>query len=328
MARRFSPSSPEAAAAASGATGVAHVSLVRTPSARSRGESAIKVALLAAALVSVVTTVLIVLSLVIETVAFFGEVPFHEYLFGTKWSPLLRGDQQSFGVVPLVTGTLYLTAIGLLVAIPLGLLCAIYLSEYATPRVRRIVKPVLEVLAGVPTIVFGYFALTFFTPEILRGLLHIEVNTFNALSAGIILGLLVLPTIASVAEDAMSAVPQSLREGAFGLGANKFQVSLRVVFPAALSGIVAALVLGASRAVGETVIILIAGGQRAQLGVDPTESYQSMAAFIAATSRGDIPTGSIEFETIFVVGFTLFLMTLLLNAVSIRFVRKYRQVYE
>jgi phosphate transport system permease protein len=180
----------------------------------------------------------------------------------------------------------------------------------------------------VPTIVFGFFALTFFTPEILKGLLHIEVGTFNALAAGIILGLLVLPTIASVAEDAMTAVPQSLREGAAGLGATKLQVSLRVVFPAALSGIVAALILGASRAVGETVIILVAGGQQANLGLDPTESYQSMAAFIAATSRGDIPTGSIEYETIFVVGFTLFVTTLILNAISIRLVRKYRQVYE
>jgi phosphate transport system permease protein len=302
--------------------------LTYTKSARSRGEQAVKLALLAAALLSVLTTGLIVLSLLTETIAFFGDVPIRDYLFGTKWTPLFHGDQQSFGVIPLITGTLYLTAIGLLVAVPLGLLCAIYLAEYASPRVRKVVKPVLELLAGVPTIVFGYFALTFFTPEILRGLLHIEVNTFNALSAGIILGLLVLPTIASVAEDAMSAVPASLREGAFGLGANKLQVALRVVFPAALSGIVAALVLGASRAVGETVIILIAGGQRAQLGVDPTESYQSMAAFIAATSRGDIPTGSIEFETIFVVGFTLFLMTLALNAVSIRFVRRYRQVYE
>jgi len=302
--------------------------LTYTKSVRSRGEQAIKVALLAAALVSVATTVLIVLSLLRETIAFFGDVPVGDYLFGTKWTPLLHEDQQSFGVVPLITGTLYLTAIGLLVAIPLGLLCAIYLAEYASPRVRKVVKPVLELLAGVPTIVFGYFALTFFTPNVLRDALHIEVNTFNALSAGIILGLLVLPTIASVAEDAMSAVPASLREGAFGLGANKLQVSTRVVFPAALSGIVAALVLGASRAVGETVIILIAGGQRAQLGIDPTQSYQSMAAFIAATSRGDIPTGSIEFETIFVVGFTLFVMTLALNAISIRFVRKYRQVYE
>jgi phosphate transport system permease protein len=303
-------------------------SLVRTPSARSRGEGAIRVALLLAAGVSVLTTALIVLSLVRETIGFFGDVPIGDYLFGTKWSPLFAGDQQSFGVIPLVWGTLYLSFIALVVAIPLGLLCAIYLAEYASPRVRRVVKPVLELLAGVPTIVFGFFALTFFTPEVLRGFFNIEVGTFNALSAGTILGLLVLPTIASVAEDAMSAVPQSLREGAAGLGASKLQVSLRVVFPAALSGIVAALILGASRAVGETVIILVAGGQQANLGFNLAESYQSMAAFIAATSRGDIPTGSIEYETIFVVGFTLFVMTLALNALSIRLVRKYRQVYE
>ncbi len=326
MAGRFTSTNPDAAAAAPGAMGV-RTSLVRTPTVRSRGESAIRAALFLAAILSVVTTVLIILSLVRETISFFGDVPIADYLFGTKWTPLLRGDQQSFGVLPIVYGTLFLTGIGLLVAIPLGLLCAIYLAEYASPRVRRIIKPIIETLAGVPTIVFGFFALTFFTPEVVRGL-GIEVNQFNALSAGIILGLLVLPTIASVAEDAMSAVPQSLREGAFGLGASKLQVSLRIVFPAALSGIVAALILGASRAVGETVIILIAGGQTANLGIDPRESFQSMAAFIAATARGDIPTGSIEYETIFVVGFTLFLITLLLNALSIRLVRRYRQVYE
>ena len=303
-------------------------SLTRTRTTRSTGEQAIKLGLFAAAAVSIVTTILIVFSLLRETIAFFGDVGFTDFLFGTKWTPLLAGDQQSFGVIPLITGTLYLTAIGLLVAIPLGLLAAIYLAEYAPTRVRKVVKPVLELLAGVPTIVFGYFALTFFTPVVLRDLLGVGVNQFNALAAGIILGLLVLPTIASVAEDAMSSVPASLREGAFGLGASKLQVSLRIVFPAALSGIVAALILGASRAVGETVIILIAGGQVARLGVDPTEGYQSMAAFIAATSRGDIPTGSLKYETIFVVGMTLFVMTLALNALSIRLVRRYRQVYE
>jgi phosphate transport system permease protein len=185
----------------------------------------------------------------------------------------------------------------------------------------------LELLAGVPTIVFGYFALTFFTPSILQAL-GIEVGVFNALSAGLIMGLLVLPTIASIAEDAMSAVPQSLREGAFGLGANRMQVSLKIVFPAALSGIVAALVLGASRAIGETVLVLVAGGQSPNLGIDPRESYQTMAAFIASIARGDIPTGSIEYKTIFAVGFTLFILTFVLNLFSIRLVRKYRQVYE
>ena len=303
-------------------------SLARTRTPRSVGEQAIRAVLLAAAAVSIVTTVLIVLSLVRETITFFGEVGLGEFLFGTKWTPTLAGDQQSFGVIPLVTGTLYLTAIALAVAIPLGLLAAIYLSEYAPPRVGKVVKPILETLAGVPTIVFGYFALTFFTPELLRGVLDLPVNQFNALAAGIILGLLVLPTIASVAEDAMTAVPASLREGAFGLGASKLQVSLRIVFPAALSGIVAALILGASRAVGETVIILIAGGQVARLGLDPVQGYQSMAAYIAAQSRGDIPTGSIEYGTIFAVGLTLFAMTLVLNALSIRLVRRFRQVYE
>jgi phosphate transport system permease protein len=315
-------------AAASGAVGV-RVDLTRTPTARSRFEGAIRVGLIAAAALSVVTTIAIVGSLLFETIEFFGEVPVGDYLFGTKWSPTFAGDQQSFGVLPLIWGTVYLSLIALAVAIPLGLLSAIYLSEYAPNRVRKVVKPVLEVLAGVPTIVFGYFALTFFTPEVLRDTLGISsVGVFNGLSAGIVMGLLVLPTIASVAEDAMSAVPYSLREGAFGLGASKLQVSLRIVFPAALSGIVAALVLGASRAIGETVLVLVAGGQTPNLGVNPVESYQTMAAFIAATARGDIPTGSIEYLTIFTVGFTLFVLTLVLNMVSIRLVRKYRQVYE
>jgi phosphate transport system permease protein len=304
------------------------VSLARTPTARTRFEGGIRAGLTAAAALSVLTTVAIVGSLLVETVQFLGEVPIGDYLFGTKWSPTFAGDQQSFGVLPLVWGTVYLSLIALAVAVPLGLLSAVYLSEYAPDRVRKVVKPVLEVLAGVPTIVFGYFALTFFTPEVLRDLLHIQVGVFNGLGAGLIMGLLVLPTIASVAEDAMSAVPQSLREGAFGLGASKLQVSLRIVFPAALSGVVAALILGASRAIGETVLVLVAGGQTANLGVDPRESYQTMAAFIAATARGDIPTGSIEYLTIFTVGFTLFVMTLVLNLISIRLVRRYRQVYE
>ena len=302
--------------------------LLRQRTPRSLGESAIRAALLLAALISVLTTTGIVVALLRETVEFFGDVGVGEYLFGTEWEPLAGGDQQSFGVLPLVYDTLYLTGIGLLVAVPLGLASAIYLAEYASARARRWIKPVVEVLAGIPTIVFGYFALTFVTPEVLEGLLGIEVGTFNALSAGLVLGLLVLPTVATVADDAMTAVPASLREGAFGLGASRMQVSLRVVFPAALSGIVAAIVLGASRAIGETVIILVASGQKAAITLDPTESMQNMAAFIAATSQADIPTTGPEFGTIFAVGTTLFVMTLLLNMVSIRFVRKYRQVYE
>ena len=290
------------------------------------GEDLIKVLLLLAALVSVLTTTGIVVSLLGETIAFFGEINFFDYIFGTKWSPLF--EPGSFGVVPLITGTFLITGIALLVAIPLGLGSAIYLSEYAQPRTRRAVKPVLELLAGVPTIVFGYFALTFFTPEILRGVFDMDVSIFNALSAGIVMGFMIIPTIASVSEDAMSAVPQSLREGAFGLGAAKLQVSLRVVFPAALSGIVAAVVLGTSRAIGETMIVLVAAGQVPNLTADPRNPIETMTTFIGATAKGDLPTGSIEYKTIFAVGTTLFVITLLMNIISIRFVRKFRQVYE
>ncbi len=302
--------------------------LNRRRTKRSVGETAIKVSLAAAAAVSVVTTTGIVIALLRDTIKFFGEVGIGEYLFGTEWTPLAGGGQQSFGVVPLIYDTLYLTAVGLLLAVPLGLGSAIYLSEYASPRARRLLKPAVEVLAGIPTIVFGFFALTFVGPELLKGVLKVDVGTFSALSAGLVLGILVLPTIATVADDALSAVPVSLREGAFGLGASRMQVSLRVVFPAALSGIVAALVLGASRAIGETVIILVAGGAVANLTGDPREPMQSMAAFIAQTAQADISTQGTEYLTIFAVGTTLFVITLLLNLISIRFVRKYRQVYE
>jgi phosphate transport system permease protein len=290
------------------------------------GETVIKGLLFAAAALSVLTTLGIVASLVGETVIFFGEVGVLEYLFGTEWSPLFADPE--FGVLPLVFGTLIVTAIALLVAIPLGLGSAIYLSEYARASVRKVLKPVLEVLAGIPTIVFGYFALTFFTPVLLQDLLGLGVEGFNALGAGIIMGFLVLPTVASVAEDSMSAVPQSLREGAYGLGGSRLQVSLRVVLPAALSGVVAAIVLGASRAIGETVIVLVAGGLVPSLSLDPGVSHETMTAFIAATAGGEVPAGSIGYLTIFAVGTTLFVFTLILNVISIRFVRRYRQVYE
>jgi phosphate transport system permease protein len=286
----------------------------------------IKGLLVSAALISLLTTAGIIFSLAEETISFFGEVGIGEFLFGTKWTPLF--EPASFGVLPLVGGTFATTAIALVVAVPLGLGAAIYLSEYARPRVRKTVKPVLELLAGVPTIVFGYFALTFFTPEILRGFFSMDVAIFNALAAGIIIGFLIVPIIASIAEDAMRAVPQSLREGAFGLGASKLQVTLRVVFPAALSGIVAAVVLAMSRAVGETMVVVIAGGQQPQWGADVTKSMETLTAFVAATAKGDVPTGSIEFKTLFAVGMTLFVITYVMNLISIRFVRKYRQVYE
>ena len=306
-------------------------SITRTRSPRATGERAIRALLGAAAAVSVVTTGLIVFALLEQTIDFFGEVGLAEFLLGTKWTPLLGGEQQSFGVVPLVFATLYITGIALAVAVPLGLLSAIYLAEYATPRVRRVVKPVLEVLAGIPTIVLGFFALSFFTPQVLKPLVE-GTGTNNQLAAGILVGVLVIPTIASVAEDAMAAVPAALREGAFGMGANRMQVALRVVFPAALSGVVAGLVLGASRAVGETVVILLAAGNGQLLpdGIvgDVREPAGSMAAFVAGTAGGDIATRSLDYKTIFVIGFTLFLITFLMNLLSIRLVGRFRQVYE
>jgi phosphate transport system permease protein len=290
------------------------------------GEKLIKGLLVLAAFISVLTTTGIVVSLLEETINFFREVPIGDYLFGTEWTPLF--NPPSYGVLPLVLATFIVSLIGMVVAIPLGLGAAIYLSEYARPSVRKTVRPILELLAGVPTIVFGYFALTYFTPEILRGLFGNDVQIFNGLSAGIIVGFLIIPTIASISEDAMTAVPASLREGAFGLGGSKLQVTLRVVFPAALSGIVASIVLGLSRAVGETMVVLIAAGQQPQWGVNVFNPMETMTTFIGATGKGDISTGSLEYKTIFAVGMTLFVITLIMNLFSIRFVRKYRQVYE
>ena len=302
--------------------------LYRTRTRRSAGEQAIKGLLAAAALLSVLTTTGIVITLATEAVNFFQAVGLADFFFNTDWAPLAGGDSQAFGVVPLIWSTLYLTGIGLIVAVPLGLGVGIYLAEYASPRVRRLLKPIVEILAGIPTIVFGYFALTFFTPTVLQDIFSVDVSVFNGLSAGIILGILVVPTIASVSEDSLSAVPQSLREGAFGLGAAKRQVVTRVVFPAALSGVVAGLVLGASRAVGETVVILVAAGNNPNLTFDLTTAHQTMAAFIANTARSDVSQGGVAYLTIFAVGATLFVKTLLLNLVAIRVVRKYRQVYE
>jgi phosphate transport system permease protein len=299
----------------------------RLRAARRRwGEDVIKALLVLAAFISILTTTGIVLSLVGETITFFGAVGVGDYLFGTEWAPLF--EPASFGVLPLVLGTMLISAVAMVVAVPLGLAAAIYLSEYANPRVRKIIKPILELLAGVPTIVFGYFALTFFTPEILRGLFGSDVAIFNGLSAGIIIGFLIVPTVASISEDSMSAVPQSLREGAFGLGAAKIQTTMRVIFPAALSGIVASVVLAFSRAVGETMVVVIAAGLQPQWGGNLFKAMETMTAFIAATAKGDIATGSVAYKTIFAVGTTLFVITFVMNLISIRFVRRYRQVYE
>jgi phosphate transport system permease protein len=288
------------------------------------GEQLIQAILFGAAAISVLTTFGIVVSLLLPALDFFREVSIVDFLTGTTWTPLfLEGE---FGVLPLVSGTIMTSLLAALVAFPLGLGVAIYLSEYANPRVAGFLKPTLEILAAIPTVVLGYFALTFVTP-LLRDI-GLGVQIFNALSASLVLGVLLIPTIASLSEDAMAAVPNDLRDGGYALGADKLQVSTRIVVPAAISGIIAAYVLGFSRAVGETMIVLIAAGGFPQITADPREPIQTMAAFIGATGFGDIPTGSIEYKTIFAVGITLFVMTLAMNLVSIRLVRKYREEYE
>jgi len=302
----------------------------RTPNlgtARRRwGEEAIRMGLFVAAMISVLTTLGIVASLLTETIKFFQDAGVVAFITDGDWKPLFADPQ--FGIWPLINGTLLVTAIAIVVAIPVGLGSAIYLSEYAKPRTRRMIKPVLEVLVGVPTVVLGFFALTFVTPTIVHDFLGLDVQVFNALSAGLVMGIMIVPTIASVSEDAMSAVPVALREGAFGLGSSKLQTSTRVVAPAALSGIVAAIVLGVSRGIGETMIALIAAGQIPNTGLDPTQPFETITTFIGATAKGDNPAGTTGYYSIFACGMTLFVLTLIMNAISIRFVRKYRQAYE
>ena len=288
------------------------------------GEDVVKGVLALCALVSVATTVGIVVALFQPAIDFFREVDFLDYITGTRWAPLFANAD--FGVLPLVAGTLSVTIWACAVCMPFGLGAAIYLSEYAQPRTRAILKPALELLAGIPTVVFGYFALLFVTP-LLRDL-GLDVAVFNALSAGLVMGVMLIPTVASLSEDAMSAVPRDLRNGAYALGSTRLQVSTRIVVPAAISGIVASYVLAISRAVGETMIVLIAAGQQPTLTFDPVKAVETMTAFIAATGTGDVPTGSLEYKTIFAVGLTLFVATLVMNFFSIRLVRKYREVYE
>ncbi len=278
-----------------------------------------------AAFVSVFTTIGILVSLAVPAIEFFREVSVLAFLTGTDWSPNLA--PKSFGVLPLIGGTLMVTAIGLLVAVPLGLGAAMYLSEYASTKVRGRLKPVLELLAGIPSVVYGFFALSFVTPVLLKKVFQVDVGYTNALAAGIVLGVMIIPTVASLSEDAMSAVPQTLRQGSFAMGANRMQTTLRVVFPAAISGIAAAVVLGLSRAIGETMIVALASGGQPNLSADPREGMQTMTGYIAATAGGENPVGSTSYNTLFAVGLLLFAMTLLFNVLSIALVRRYRQVY-
>lgn len=300
--------------------------LVGVPLTRRKrpGERVVLIVLFACGFLSVATTVGIIGTLVFETLAFLAEVPVLGFLFGTKWSPLIAPE--SYGVLPLVFGTLLITAIAAMVGAPIGLATAIYLSEYASGRVQRVLKPTLEILAGIPTVVLGYFALNFLTLVVIRRVFP-GADVFNALSAGIAVGIMIVPTIASIAEDAMSAVPGALREGAYGLGASKMTVASRVVFPAALSGIMAGVILGLSRAVGETMIVAIAAGSTPTFTMNPLRSVQTMTGYIVQASLGDNPQTSLEFKGIFAVGALLFCITLALNMLSQRLVRRFRQEY-
>lgn len=276
-----------------------------------------------AAAVSILTTVGIVFVLVKEAYLFFRQVSPIDFFTGTRWAPLFQ--PRSFGVLPLIVGTLMITVGAGLIAIPLGTLVGLYLSEYASVRVRAVVKPALEILAGIPTVVYGYFGVFFVTP-LLRAFVP-SVEVFNAASGAIVVGIMILPLVSSLCEDALSAVPRGLREGAYALGATKFEVSWRTVFPAALSGIMASFVLALSRAVGETMAVTLAAGMSPKLTFNPAESIQTMTAYIVQISRGDTPAGTVEYQTIFAVGVTLFAFTMAMNILAIRLVKRFRQVY-
>ena len=283
----------------------------------------VEAVLLACGLVAVFTTVAIVFILVKESVAFFDHVTLWDFLTGTTWTPLFADGQ--FGILPLVAGTLTVTGVALLVAIPLGTLIAIYLSEYASHRLREAVKPVLELLGAVPTVVYGYFALLMVTP-LLQKLIP-DLPGFNMLSAGLVIGLMIVPYVASVSEDAMRSVPRYMREGSYAMGATKLQTALRVVFPGALSGIAAAYILGISRAVGETMVVAIAAGMQPTMTFDPREPAATITAYIVQVSLGDLPHESIGYQSIFAAGLVLMVITLVFNVIGFFLTRRFREAY-
>jgi phosphate transport system permease protein len=289
-------------------------------------ERVIEGALFASAALGVVTTAGIILVLASQTLEFFVQVNPVDFFTGTKWSGAIQ--PYAFGILPLVSGTVLVAGIAMAVAVPLGLLAAILLSDYASSRVRLAVKPLLEMLAGIPTIVFGFFAINFLAPQVLQPLLGKEnIGIFSSLSGGIVVGLLVTPLIASISEDAMRAVPRGMREGAYAMGATKFEVVRKVVFPAAISGIMASIILAMSRAVGETMAVSLAVGDKPQLSLDPTQSVQTMTGFIAQIAIGETAQGSITYKSLFAVGAMLFVMTLVLNLISSWVVRRFRTAY-
>ncbi len=286
-------------------------------------ERFIELLLFLAALSSVLITLGIVVTLVYESAAFFGHVSLREFLTDTLWTPLFAVPR--FGILPLVAGTLVTTGVALAVALPIGTIVAIYLSEFAPPKLREIIKPALELLSAVPTVVYGYFALQFMSP-LLQKLIP-GLPTFNMLSAGVVMGIMIIPYVSSLSEDAMRAVPMSLREGAYALGANRIITARRVVYPAALSGIVASYILAISRAIGETMIVAIAAGMQPNLTLDPREPAATITAFIVQVSLGDLPHGSIGYQSIFAAGVTLFLMTLVFNILGYMLRKRFREVY-
>jgi phosphate transport system permease protein len=296
-------------------------------SLRRAKEGTIHASLLLCALVSVLTTFGIIWVLVSESLSFFAEVSVWDFLTGTKWAPVLGERGERFGVLPLICGTMLVAGGALLVAVPVGLATAIFMSEYAPPWFRQAAKPVLEVLAGIPTVVYGYFALTFITPYVLRPLFP-QTEVFNAASAAMVVGVMIIPTISSLCDDAFRAVPRTLREAAYGVAATKFEVSTRVVMPAALSGVTAACLLGLARAIGETMAVTMAAGATPTLTSNPLISIQTMTAYIVQASLGDTPHGSIEYQSIFAVALTLFLITLSVNLIAQRVMRRFREVYE
>jgi len=295
---------------------------------RKLSETIIKSLLFFCGALSILTTIGIVAVLVFETLEFFREVSLRDYLSGTEWRPNKKVDRGQWGVLPLVWATMTYAAIAMLVAIPVGLMTAIYLSEYAAGSVRTYFKPILEILAGVPTIVYGFFALTFLTPEVLQRIFS-GLSIYNVLSAGLAIGILTIPLVASLSEDALTAVPSSLREGAYALGATKLETSARVVFPAAISGIVASVILAFGRAVGETMIIVVAGGAKVgDVPTDPLQGAQAMTSYIVNVLQGDTSRGDPRYFSLFAVGLTLFAITFVLNIISRWFVARYREVYQ
>ncbi len=282
--------------------------------------------LLACAIVSVLTTIGIVVVLLAQAVNFFADVSIVDFLTGTTWTALFQ-NQQQWGVLPLVSATLMVTLLSMLVAMPIGLMSAIFLSEYASPRTRAVLKPVLELLAGIPTIIYGFFALTFITPSILK-VVWPQTSVYNVLAASIAVGIMIVPLIASLSEDAIRSVPSAMREGAYALGATKLEVSTRIIVPAALSGIVASFMLAASRAVGETMIVALAAGSKAQMVTNPLQPGETMTGYIVQVVSGDAARGSTIYYSLFAVGLLLFVMTLALNIFSHWFVRRFREEYE